>query len=119
MIVVGLTGIFLLLTTLTGVFLWTGWRRLATGFKIRWSAPATLVNFDFHNVGGIISAVFLLILSATGIVIVALHALPALNAPSVTKPALQSPSLALSELLCKADAAMPEDKTTMMRFDET
>jgi uncharacterized iron-regulated membrane protein len=119
MIVVGISGFFLLLTALTGVILWTGWRKLANGFRIRWHAPPALVSFDFHNVGGILSAVFLLILSATGIVIVILHVLPALSTPPAIKFVPQASSLALSELLRKADAAMPEGKTTMLVFGET
>ncbi|MBW4693420.1 MAG: PepSY domain-containing protein [Lyngbya sp. HA4199-MV5] len=118
MIVVGITGFFLLLTALTGIVLWTGWRRLATGFKIRWNAPAALVNFDIHNVGGIVSSVFLLILAATGIVIVVLHVLPALSLPPTVKSAPQASSITLNELLRNADAAMPEGKTTVMVFPE-
>ncbi|MBW4471487.1 MAG: PepSY domain-containing protein [Stenomitos rutilans HA7619-LM2] len=119
MVVIGIAGLSLLLTALTGIILWAGWRRLANGFRIRWHAPTALVSFDLHNVGGIISAVFLLVLSATGIVIVALHVLPALSTPPAVKSAPQPSSLALSELLRRADAAIPEGKTTMMVFLET
>jgi uncharacterized iron-regulated membrane protein len=118
MVVVGITGVFLLLTALTGAMLWTGWRRLANGFKIRWHAPAALVNFDIHNVGGIVSTLFLLTLAATGVFIVILHVLPALTPPTVTSAPQASP-IALGELLRKADTAMPDGKTTMIVFPET
>lgn len=118
MIVVGVSGVVLLLMSLTGLALWTGWRKLATGFKVRWHSPAALVNYDLHNVGGFISNVFLLILAATGIFIVFLHVMPVLNQPpEVAKlSAPKEGQIALSKLLAKADAAMPDGKTIMVVF---
>lgn len=119
-IIVGVSGVVLLLMSLTGLALWTGWRKLATGFKVRWHSPAALLNYDLHNVGGFISNVFLLILAVTGIFIVFLHVMPVLSQPpEVAKPsAPKGVPIALSQLLAKADAAMPDGKTTMMVFPE-
>ena len=117
-IVVGVAGLGLLLMTISGIILWTGWRKLAIGFKIRWNAPSALLNYDLHNVGGIFSATLLLIIATTGVAIVALHLLPLL-APSVeAKVASQQPTVALSKLVITANAAMPEGKITTIEFSE-
>ncbi|NJM56464.1 MAG: hypothetical protein HC857_01965 [Synechococcales cyanobacterium RU_4_20] len=57
-IVVGVVGLGLLFIAISGTMLWTGWRKLAIGFKIRWNAPSALLNYDLHNVGGLLSTVF-------------------------------------------------------------
>ena len=38
-IAVGICGLLLLILCLTGLTLWTGWRRLVPAFKIRWKSP--------------------------------------------------------------------------------
>lgn len=52
-IIVGICGVFLILLGITGLILWTGWRRLIAGFKIRLSSPRPLVNYDLHKVAGV------------------------------------------------------------------
>lgn len=96
-IVVGITGVLLLLMAITGAMLWTGWRKLAQGFRIRWNAPRSLLSYDIHKVGGIVSNVFLLIISFTGVVIVVVHFLPIFSAAAAKPaPAPQQPPIALS-----------------------
>ncbi|MEH1980940.1 MAG: PepSY-associated TM helix domain-containing protein [Nostoc sp.] len=46
--------------------LWPGWRRLISGFKIKWNAHPKRVNFDVHKVAGVVSAVFLVFTFFTG-----------------------------------------------------
>jgi uncharacterized iron-regulated membrane protein len=65
-IVVGITGLLLFILSLTGLFLWTGWRKLIVGFKIKWNAHPKRVNFDIHKVVGIIVTVFLTLTAFTG-----------------------------------------------------
>jgi uncharacterized iron-regulated membrane protein len=117
-IIVGITGVSLLLMAITGILLWTGWRRLSTGFKVRWGATPALLNYDLHNVGGFISHVFLAILAFTGVVIVIIHFLPMFNQAPAFKPSPQKPPVALSELLQKADAAIPEGTISFIEFPE-
>lgn len=65
--VIGVTGLALVVITLTGVWLW--WptlRRLAFGFTIRWARPFFVVNYDLHRVVGIYSLPLVLIVSLTG-----------------------------------------------------
>ncbi len=64
--IVGISGIALLLLGITGLFLWTGWRKLKLGFKIRWQARWQILNYDLHNVGGIISVLLLSLVAFTG-----------------------------------------------------
>ncbi|OCQ95959.1 hypothetical protein BCD67_22990 [Oscillatoriales cyanobacterium USR001] len=119
-VIVGATGLLFLLIVITGTILWTGWRKLKTGFTIRTNAPLPLLSYDIHQVGGILSSTFLLILAVTGVTLSFLILLFAFNQPppvaKVLPPA--KPPVALSELLRKADAAMPDGKTTYVVFDE-
>ncbi|MEH2193616.1 MAG: PepSY-associated TM helix domain-containing protein [Nostoc sp.] len=118
MIIVGITGVLLLLMAITGAILWTGWRNLTRGFKVRWNAPLPLVSYDIHNVGGIVSNFFLLIISFTGVLIAIVHFLPMFNQPVQVQAAPQQPPVAFSKLLRKADMAIPDGKTTYVSFSE-
>lgn len=124
-IVVGICGLFLILLGITGLVLWTGWKRLIAGFKIRTHAPRPLINYDLHKVAGIVSVLFLLVLGFTGSFIIVLQQSPSLfmmllGTPpkteqlSALKP--NQPPIPLSQLLQTADAALPEGKTTFISF---
>jgi len=117
-IMVGVTGVLLLLMAMTGVLLWTGWRRLAAGFRIRWHAPLSLFSYDIHKVGGIVSNLFLTLTAVTGVAIVVIHFLPMFNQTPEVKPAAKTPTVALSTLMQKADAAIPDGKTTWIEFPD-
>ncbi|MEG4508365.1 PepSY-associated TM helix domain-containing protein [Microcoleus sp. F6_B4] len=118
----GFVGILLLLTTLTGTLLWTGWRNLKIGFKIRWRAPAPLLNYDLHNVGGILTTILLSILAVTGSAIIAAQFLLAGGGGGgdvpAAKPVPDRTPIALSKLLPKADAALPGGKISYVQFPE-
>ena len=62
----GIVALLTLILSLTGIMLWPGWRRLITGFKIKWGAHPQRVNFDLHKVFGIVTAVFLSLIAFTG-----------------------------------------------------
>ncbi len=121
--VVGICGLLLLLLGVTGAILWPGWRKLPSGFQIRWQAPWQLVNYDLHTVGGIVSVLFLLLIASTGAAMIfheetepAVYWLlqtPKPPALTSTPQAGKSP-LTLEEILHKADAALPEGKTTFI-----
>ncbi|MBD2084363.1 PepSY domain-containing protein [Trichocoleus sp. Lan] len=121
--VVGICGLLLLLLSVSGMILWSGWRRLLSGFQIRWQAPWQLVNYDLHKVGGIVSAVFLLLIASTGAAMI-FHAEtePAIYwltqtpqpTPLTSTPQVGKSPLTLAEILPKADAALPEGKTTFI-----
>jgi uncharacterized iron-regulated membrane protein len=58
-------GIAILFLSLSGLYLWWPVKRVT----IRWSEGGWRRWFDLHNAAGIVSLIFLLILSATGVVI--------------------------------------------------
>ena len=118
-ITVGVVGGLLLLITMTGILLGTGWRKLIAGFRIRWHAPLPLISYDLHKAGGLVSSIFLTITAVTGVFIVVLHLLPMFNQPPVAKPVAKPPMLALNTLMQKADAAIPEGRTTFIELPET
>jgi uncharacterized iron-regulated membrane protein len=62
--VTAVTGVLLLLV-ISGLYLWWPLKRVS----IKWSASARRIHFDLHNVAGICSAAFLLVLGVTGIVV--------------------------------------------------
>jgi uncharacterized iron-regulated membrane protein len=68
-ILVGFGGVMLLVLSVSGMFLWSGWRKLKAGFKIRWQARWQMLNYDLHQVGGmaIVSALILLALTGTAL----------------------------------------------------
>ena len=72
-IVVGICGLFLLLLCITGLTLWSGWKRLIPAFNIRWQAPRHIVSYDLHQVSGIVAVIFLIFISITGIFFVVAH----------------------------------------------
>lgn len=113
----------------TGIALWTGWRRLSAGFKIKWNAQLKRISFDLHNVGGIVVAVFLSFVTFTGFVwnfdlnpaVYALTGSPNLSPPK-SKPiegqSKTSPPLTVDKLLQIADAALPGAETTQISFPQ-
>lgn len=115
---VGVSGLILILQTITGLLLWTGWRNLSSSFRIRWHAPIQLLSFDLHNVSGIITNLFLLILGFTGVVIVGAHLLVDSPAATAELPPPFQPTVPLSELLRNADAAIPDSTTVSVSFPD-
>jgi uncharacterized iron-regulated membrane protein len=114
---VGFSGLIMMLQSVTGLVLWTGWRKLKSGLKLRWDAPLRLINFDLHNVGGFVFNSLLLVVGFTGTVIVGAHIL--LEAPTVANlPNTFQPTIAVSQLLKQADAAMPDGKTMSLSFPD-
>ncbi|OKH56001.1 peptidase [Calothrix sp. HK-06] len=65
-IIVGISGLLLSILSLSGLFLWSGWRKFIAGFKIKWDAHPKRVNFDVHKVTGIITTVFITLTAFTG-----------------------------------------------------
>ncbi|MBD1938348.1 PepSY-associated TM helix domain-containing protein [Microcoleus sp. FACHB-68] len=121
--VVGTSGILLLLLSITGIILWPGWKKLISGFKIRWNSPSRLINYDLHKVGGILSAIFLIIIAFTGTAIIfhtefenAVYSLTQTpHPPELTSKVVKNkPVMPIDAILKKADAALPGAKTTFI-----
>jgi uncharacterized iron-regulated membrane protein len=58
-------GLSLVIMTLSGLYLWPGWRVPKRGFTIRWRGGTYRINYDIHKVVGIVSVCFLLMWSLT------------------------------------------------------
>lgn len=122
----GVAALLLFILSLTGIILWPGWRKLISGFKIKWkNAHPKRVNFDIHKVAGIIAAVFLTFTGFTGFylnfrgfvipIIYAVTFTP--NPPNpVSQPIAGSTALSLTQLLQKGDAVLPNTLTTASLF---
>jgi len=127
--VAGIVGLLTTILCISGIILWPGWRRLATGFKVKWDASTKRLNFDLHKVVGIIAAAFLSMAMFTGfiwnystwttpLIYAATFSPQAAEAQeSVSKVIPGKPPLKFTDsLLAKANAALPEGKVTSIKF---
>ncbi|MBW4568690.1 MAG: PepSY domain-containing protein [Tolypothrix carrinoi HA7290-LM1] len=119
--IMGVVALMLFILSVTGIFLWSGWQRLISGFKIKLKAHPKRVNFDIHKVVGIIAAVFLGLTGLTGfcwnfydLTKAVIYAMTfTANRPNPVSGAIANSSLLnLTQLLQKADAALPDAVTT-------
>ncbi|BBD60555.1 peptidase [Nostoc sp. HK-01] len=119
-IIIGMSGLLLFILCITGLILWPGWRKLITGFKIKWDGHLKRVNFDIHKVAGVVTAIFLAFTAVTGffwnfsdfsyplIYAVTFTSEP----PEVTsQPVTNQAPLKLSQLLQISNTVFPEAKT--------
>lgn len=127
LLIMGIVALLTLLLSLTGIILWTGWRKLIAGFKIKWqNAHLKRTNFDIHKVAGIITAVFLAFIGFTGFywnvpqanVEAAIYAATLTPKPAdpVSMPIPGKQPLSFTELMQRADAAVPNATTTYVSF---
>jgi uncharacterized iron-regulated membrane protein len=116
-------GILMLGMFATGLVLWwPGLRKLPLGFRLRRRGGATLVNYDLHNLMGVLSTPLLVVITLTGAGIVysgltrsALHALwsrspePRAHGP---RPVLAEPrpgqAMAVGDLVRRARDTLPD-----------
>lgn len=123
--VVGIAALVLFVLSITGIVLWTGWRKLINGFKIKTNASIKRLNFDIHKVVGIIAAIFLAINGFTGFcwnfyaytqpIIYAATFTPTPTEPT-SKPVEGKSTIELAKMLKIADAALPGATTTYISF---
>lgn len=118
---VGVIGLLSAILCLTGIALWPGWRKLSTGFKIKWDAKQKRLNFDIHKVAGIIAAVFLFMATFTGFLWnfwdwsePATYAVLLSEKPAdpVSKVISGRSPITISDAIQKATAALPEGKVS-------
>jgi uncharacterized iron-regulated membrane protein len=135
--VVAGTTIASILILLTGAYLWwPGIRRIARGFRVRTGRTAYILNFDLHQVAGILSLPLLLAMSVTGVVLVfpdassrVVHALflqePALQDWTSVRSGAPPPGWTEAdrpsqrELLRRAHAEVPGAETFYITWPET
>jgi uncharacterized iron-regulated membrane protein len=128
-ILMGIVALFTVILSLTGIILWPGWRKLMTGFKIKWNARIKRLNFDLHKVAGIITAIFLAAIGFTGFawnipqakVEDGIYAITFTPKPTEVVSQVipgQSP-LSLDQLVQRADTAFSKAKSTYISVDST
>jgi uncharacterized iron-regulated membrane protein len=119
--ITGIAAFLLLSLSLTGITLWPGWRKLATGFKVKLKAHPKRTNFDIHKVAGIIAAAFLCLTSFTGFcwnfydwTAPFIYALTFTKEPTdlASTPIQGQFPLGIDEILHRSDAALPGTITT-------
>jgi uncharacterized iron-regulated membrane protein len=123
--IMGITALLGLVLAITGTALWSGWRKLSTGFKIKWNAHQKRLNFDLHQVAGILASVLLIMILFTGFIwnfgywtVPAIYSITSSKSPVYpsSQPILGQPPLAIALLLEKAEAAMPGGKIEYIEF---
>ena len=125
-IVVGICGLLLLILCITGLTLWSGWKRLIPAFKIRWKAPLKLLAYDLHQISGIVAAIFLVFVSLTGIFFVVAHNSQAFLSLFIDRPAepelvavtSEAKAISITEAIEIANQELPNSKTTFLAFAE-
>jgi uncharacterized iron-regulated membrane protein len=124
--IAGIIALMMVILSITGLILWPGWRRLISGFKIKWRAHPKRVNFDLHKVAGITTVLFLILISFTGF---------CWNLPALTDPVIQTVTASpkhrdpvskvipgrstlpfTEELLAKTETAIPGGRITFISF---
>jgi uncharacterized iron-regulated membrane protein len=123
--IMGITALLGSILTITGIALWSGWRKLSTGFKIKWNAHQKRLNFDLHKVAGILASVFLLMTLFTGFIwnfgdwtVPAIYSMTSSKPPVYpsSKPIPGQTQSAIALLLEKAEEAMPGGKIEHIEF---
>jgi uncharacterized iron-regulated membrane protein len=131
--VAGIVGLLATILCVTGIVLWPAWRKLTTGFKIKWNASQKRLNFDLHKVVGIITATFLILAMGTGFlwnfgewtnpIIYAMTLSPQSVEEAkepVSKLIVNQPKIAFTEdLLQKAIAALPGGEVRYISLPDT
>ncbi|MBW4445069.1 MAG: PepSY domain-containing protein [Plectolyngbya sp. WJT66-NPBG17] len=122
--IVGVAALLLCILSITGIMLWSGWRKFFLGFKIKWDAHPKRVNYDIHKVAGIITAVFLGAIAFTGFcwnfydqtepLIYAATFTP--KPPEVLSKATGKPPLGLDEIVQRSDNALPGAVNTFINL---
>lgn len=125
MVIVGIAAFLLVILSITGIVLWSGWQKLISGFKIKWNAHVKRVNYDIHKVAGIITALSLGAIAITGFCWNFYeYAEPAIYAATFTPkpPEVKStlviglPTLKLDEILRRSDVALPGAANTFINL---
>jgi uncharacterized iron-regulated membrane protein len=121
-VIVGIAALLMCILTITGLILWSGWRNLISGFKIKLNASTKRKNYDIHKLVGIITLIFLTFTGFTGFIWnfyeqtePAIYTLTFTPKPPEAKSNITGKApLAVSEIVQKANATIPEGKPTFI-----
>jgi uncharacterized iron-regulated membrane protein len=121
-VIVGIVALLMCILTVTGLILWSGWRNLISGFKIKWDGRTKRKNYDIHKVVGIIALIGLAFTGFTGFIWnfyeqtePAIYALTFTPKPPEAKSIVTGKApLAISEIVQQAIATIPEAKPSFI-----
>jgi uncharacterized iron-regulated membrane protein len=121
-VIVGIAALLMCILAITGLILWSGWRNLISGFKIKLNASIKRKNYDIHKLVGIIALIFLTFTGFTGFIwnfyeqtIPAIYALTLTPKPPTVKSTVtEKAPLAISEIVKQAKATIPEATPTFI-----
>jgi uncharacterized iron-regulated membrane protein len=114
--IVGIAALLMCILAITGLILWSGWRNLISGFKIKWDGRTKRKNYDIHKVVGIIALIGLTLTGFTGFIwnfyeqtepaIYALTFTP--KPPEVRSKVTDKASLNINEIIRQAKVTIPQ-----------
>jgi uncharacterized iron-regulated membrane protein len=120
-VIVGIAALLMLILAVTGLILWSGWRNLLAGFKIKLNASIKRKNYDIHKLVGIIALIGLTFTGFTGFIWnfyeqtePAIYALTFTPKPEVKSTVTGKQPLGINEIVQKANATIPEGKPTFI-----
>ncbi|MGL5832169.1 MAG: PepSY-associated TM helix domain-containing protein, partial [Waterburya sp.] len=120
-VIVGIAALLMCILAITGLLLWSGWRNLISGFKIKLNASSKRKNYDIHKVVGIIALVFLAFTGFTGFIWnfyeqtePAIYALTLTSKPEIKSTVIGKSPLAINEIIQQAIATIPEATPTFI-----
>ena len=122
---VGVFGIVLVLSCVTGLWIYRGW--LKDLFRLRWRGASARTRWsDMHKVVGLWSLVFNLMIGATGAVLglenltgnIRLHWLGQPPEPAMPRATATGPSLSAGELVARARVAFPDLRVQALIFPQ-
>ncbi|MBR8827408.1 MAG: PepSY domain-containing protein [Gomphosphaeria aponina SAG 52.96 = DSM 107014] len=116
--IVGICGGIFWLISITGIMLWRGWFKLKNALKIRWRSPYQIINYDLHQVVGIVSVIILILLAFTGAAMIfwtpvesfvySITNTPLLDAEIQSEIVANVEPLKIEDILQKAKTKFPE-----------
>jgi len=113
MAVVAVNGLALIVMTLSGLAYWWPRRNPARALAIRWTAAPRLVLRQVHRTLGVVAAAFLIVLSCTGLLLIA----PEMLDDSRPSPPVATPAIAIDRSLALAQGIFPGNGLRDVRID--
>lgn len=120
-LIVGVIGIFLLIATITGIYLWwPGLKKWMIGWVLRWKRGLYIRLYDLHKLLGIITVPVLLIIVLTGIAFcfydqvrpvwyaITFTAQPEYKEVESTPPSKNARRLTLDQIAARAHTLVPD-----------
>jgi uncharacterized iron-regulated membrane protein len=118
--VIGGLGALLVITSVTGLLLWPGWRDARSGWSFKREPSARRAGYDIHKVTGIAAAAFLIFSGSSGILLTfkssmnaVLHVTPPPRAPAHHAGALP---VTIATLVASAQSVFPNSQLRTLHF---